>query len=237
MIGTEFNLPFVDMDKYIDTEKFLELSEEICRGIAKSSIHYSNPGNRTYPLENGCDLQLPWDAEIENADLIKGMNDVEKRIFLKYYKNVLYTTTGIFIKKHKGYLNKHLDSHSELTENAKHFPNFLKYIDELPFEQTGRIFIFLQDHFMPLVEHRDSMNDNYTGELTDFLWFTIDKNSMNFFIRDNNNKKHYVSSTCAWFNENDRHGSDGVPSATFCIRIDGVFKKDFKEKVLNDLNE
>jgi len=235
MIGVEHNIPYVDMDRYIDTERFLSLSEEICKGISKSALHYSNPGNRTYPLENGCELETPWTAEQEYADIIKGMNDYEKRVFLKYYKKVLYSTSGVFIKKHKGYLNKHLDEYSELTENAKYFPKFLEYVNDLPFEQTGRIFIFLQDHFMPLVEHRDSMNDDYTGELTDFLWFTIDRNAMKFFIRDDNMNKHYVKSTCAWFNENNRHGSDGVDAATFCIRIDGVFNKEFKQQVLNDL--
>jgi len=235
MIGVDYNIPYVNMDKYIDIEKFLSLTEEICKGISKSSFHYSSSGSRTYGLEHYPNTKMPYDSEIEYKDLVKGMNDNEKRLFLKYYKKVWYGTSGLFIRKHQNYLYKHLAEYSEYTENANHFPNFIKYIEnDLPFEQIGRVFIFLQDHMMPLAEHRDSMSDDYSDELTDFLWFTIDSNAMKFFIRDNTLNKHYVDGTCVWFNENDRHGSDGVVDATFCIRVDGVFNAEFKEKVLHN---
>lgn len=236
MIGVDYNLPFVDMDKYIDIDKFLSMSEEICRGISKSNFSFASSGSRTYGLENYPDVQMPYDSEIKYKDLTKDLKENERRIFLKYYKKVWFGTSGLFIKKNKGYLNKHLAKFSEYTENAEHFPNFINYIEnDLPFEQIGRVFIFLQDHLAPLAEHRDSMDNNYKNELTDFLWFTIDKNSMKFWIRDNNDQKHYINSTCAWFNENDRHGSDGVVDATFCIRVDGVFKPEFKTMILNEL--
>lgn len=236
MIGVDYDLPYVNMDNYIDVDEFLSLSKEICVGLSKSEMFYPSPGSRTKGVEGFPDMEMPYEGEQKYKEITKGMNEKEKRLFLKFYKKVFYGTTGVFIKKHNGYHNKHLASHSDYTENAKHFPNFVRYIEDvLPFEQVGRVFVFVQDHFCPLVEHRDSMDDDYKGELTDFLWFTIDNNAMNFWVRDNNNEKHLIKSTCAWFNENDSHGSDPVPSATFCIRIDGVFKEDFKNKVLSEI--
>lgn len=238
MIGLEFNRPYVNMEPYIDIEKFLSLTEEICMGIAKSELHYPNPGNRAIPDERYPDMLLPYESEIKWADKLKNLSTSEKRRFLKWYKKVYYSSSGVFIKQHNGYLNKHLDEYSEWTENAKHFPNFIKFIEEdLPFDQTGRIFIFCQDNFAHLTEHRDSMNDEYDNELTDFLWLTVDNNAMRFYIRDNNNEKIYIESNCAWFNENDRHGSDGVPDPTFCIRIDGVFTPEFRETVMRDITK
>lgn len=229
-----YNKPYIDMDPYVDTETFLNCTEEICKGLSKSEMFYASSGSRTYGLEDFPEIQMPYESEIKYKELTKGMDVNEKRLFLKFYKKVFYGTKGVFIKQHDNYNFKHLSSHSKYTENSKYFPQFIKYIESLPFEEIGRVFIFVQEHFMPLAEHRDSMNDDYTDELTDFLWFTFDKNEMRFWIRDEDNKKHYVESTCAWFNENDRHGSDGVPNATICIRVDGVFKPDFKEKVLQN---
>lgn len=239
MIGLRYNIPYIDMEPYIDMQQFLDLKQEICLGIARSTVHYSNPGNRTFANDRYPEQLLPYESETRWKELTKDLSVTERRKFLKWYKKVYYSTNGIFIKQHEGYLNKHLEEYSKWTENAVHFPKFIEYIENnLPFEQTGRIFIFCQDNFAHLTEHRDSMNDDYDNHLTDFLWFTIDKNAMRFYIRDEkNNKKHYVESNCAWFDENDRHGSDGVQDPTFCIRIDGVFNASFKQKIINDIKQ
>ena len=228
MIGLKYNLPYINMDEYIDTDSFLNLSSHICEGISKSEYHICDPGSRTEGIEGYPDLLHPHEAEkyIE----AKGNNIFQKRMYLKYMHKVIYPVQGIYIRKQNNYHNKHLTKECNNTNNAKHFSKLLDYIYTLPFVEVGRVFIFLQEHFAPLTKHRDSMDEDYNNNVTDFLWFTIDKNAMRFYIEGD--KKHYINSTCAWFNENDLHGSDGVPEATFCLRIDGVFDAEFKNRII-----
>ena len=237
MIGVNYGVPYVNMDPYIDVEKFLSLAPEICAGIEQSEQHLCNPGSRTVGIENYPDLLHPYEAEKLYADEVAGMSDIEKRSYLKYYRKVCYPVAGVYIKRQQNYLKKHLAEYSEYTANAQFYPKFIEYVEnDLPFSEVGRIFIFCQDHFAPLTEHRDSMNDEYDNELTDFLWLTIDQNQMQFYLRDLEQNKIFIEGcTSAWFNENDQHGSPGVADATFCIRIDGVFKPGIREQVQQNL--
>ena len=75
------------------------------------------------------------------------------------------------------------------------------------------------------------MPGEFNPDVGEFLWWTIDSNAMKFFIREEDGTKKYPTSTCLWWNEHDLHGSDGVPEATFCLRVDGVFTDDFRNKI------
>ena len=222
------SLTYKNLDNIIDIDSFLRLDEEICMGIAKSDPHICDPGSRVIKLDP--DLVYPYEVEPLWKDELKHLTTYQKRTFLKYYRKVHYAVGGIFLRTHKGYKNKHLSQGAEWTDNAIHFPQLVEYIKTLPFTEIGRVFFFTLDHFSILTEHRDSMYDGLDDNVSEFLWFTIDKNAMRFYIKDDNNVKHYVESTCAWFNDNDRHSSDGVMDATFCLRIDGVFTEEFREK-------
>jgi len=229
MIGSKFNKMWLNLDDLVDTKSFVDLSEEICLGIAQSQPHICDPGSRVTKLKNS--MKYPFEIEPKWKDKLKEMSLYEKRTFLKYYEKVHYSVSGVFLRQHTGYINKHLSEGAQWTENSKYFPNLVNYINTLPFNEFGRVFIFTLDQFSILTEHRDSMYDGLRDDICEFLWFTIDNNAMRFYIKDDNDQKHYIKSTCAWFNENDRHSSDGVTDATFCLRIDGVFTKKFREQI------
>lgn len=232
MIGSYTKNIWTDLDDIVDTKTFLSLSEEICMGIAKSSTtqpHICDPGSRVVKLKP--EMIYPFEIEPKWKDKLDDLTPYEKRIFLKYYEKAHYSVGGVFLKFHNGYMNKDRDEGAVWTPNAQHFPNLVKYLHTLPFTEFGRVFIFTLDHYSVLTEHRDSMYDGLRDDVPEFLWFTIDKNAMRFYIKDNDDQKHYIESTCAWFNDNDRHSSDGVIDATFCLRIDGIFTDEFREKV------
>tara|TARA_B100001778_G_scaffold148624_1_gene122248 strand:- start:13818 stop:14546 length:729 start_codon:yes stop_codon:yes gene_type:complete len=233
MIGLDYSIPFLDLDDIVDTESFLKLDKEIAMGLAKSYLHICDPGPRVYKLQN--DLIYPYEEEYKHKKEVEGLTTYERRTFLKYWKDIHYSVSGVFLKKHKGYLNKDSGEGAEWTNNAKFFPELIKYINTLPFINFGRVFFFTLDHFSILTEHRDGMYDGERNDVCEFLWFTIDKNKMRFHLVDEQENgikvKHYPESTCTWFNDQDRHTSDGIPQASYCLRIDGVFTNEFREKI------
>ena len=233
MIGLDYNKPLVNLDDLVDIDGFLKLKKEIAMGIAKSYPHICDPGPHVYKLQD--DLIYPFEKESEYADDVQGLTTYEKRTFLKYYADIHYSVSGVFLRQHSGYINKDSGVGAEWTDNAKHFPQLVEYINKLPFKEFGRVFFFTLDHFSILTEHRDGMYDGERDDICEFLWFTIDNNKMRFHLveeqEDGTKVKHYPEGTCVWFNDRDRHTSDGVPQATYCFRIDGVFTDEFREKV------
>ena len=222
---------YKNLDSYIDTKKFLSFSREICLGISQSERGLCNPGSRTIGIEGYPNLKHPFESEPkfleQDSKYVKSLTTTQYRDYFKYYYKVHYPVESIFLKTSNGYKNKHTSVGAKYTNNAKYFPSLMKWIEEeTPFKEVGKIQFFILNSFAKLTSHRDSMDFDYTNKPSDMLWFTIDKNAMSFWIK-NENKKYYPDCTCAWFNENLEHGSDGVPDATFCFRIDGTFKEDW----------
>lgn len=222
---------FINLDEYVDIDNFISLGREICIGISKSSKAVCNPGSRTIGIEGYPNLKHPFESEPklikQDLEYIKDLTTTQYRNYFKYYYKIHYPIEGVFLKTPNGYLNKHTSVGAKYTSNAKYFPNLLSWIEEeSPFQEVGRIQFFIVNSFAKLTAHRDSMDFNFANKPSDMLWLTIDKNAMRFWIKDKD-KKYYPDCTCAWFDENQEHGSDGVPDATFCLRLDGTFKKEW----------
>lgn len=222
---------FINLDEYVDIDSFISsAAREMCIGISKGRKGLCHPGSRATGIEGYPDLKHPYEFENffkeQDSDYLKDLDHDQIREYIKYYYKIHYPVENLHIKIPKTYHTRHTELGSKYTENAKHFPNLIDWIEnKSPFKEVSRIQLFILNSFAKLTAHRDSIDDDYTNK-PDMLWFSIDKNAMRFWIKDGD-KKYYPDCTCAWFDENQEHGSDGVADATFCLRLDGTFRKDW----------
>ena len=226
MIGNNW---IVNLEPYFDVEEIKQLDYEVCMGIALSEHHLPTPGVKPIGLE------YPPSAiehKYKHSKLWKELNTYQRRMFLRVYERACLPVRAIYVRKQNHYRNKHLEAHSEWTDNAVHFPKLIEFIKKAPFKEFGRIEMFVCDANNGVPEHIDAMDDDDPNRPPgDFLWFTPRGNDKMFYVYDDKGNKHYASHI-SWFNERDPHGSDPVPYSTYSIRVDGVFTDEFKKKCL-----
>jgi hypothetical protein len=137
---------------------------------------------------------------------------------------------AVYLVGTDSYFTKHIQSHAVPTQNAKHFASLTGFIKTLPFVETGRVVIFLSNANMTGAIHRD-LAPSADVAPDEFIWMRTRTNK-GFFVQDSeSNEKYYVNSYAAWFNTTDYHGTDAAETASFSIRVDGVFTDEFRAKI------
>jgi hypothetical protein len=225
MLGNKW---MINLDDQFDVDQIKSLDKELCIGIAKSNHHLPTPGVKPLYIDSPTIIE----KEYINSGEISDLTQYERRMFLRLYEKQPFNVRSVYVKQQTHYNLKHLDSESDWTENAKHFPELIKFINTLPFEQYGRIEIFVADANNRVPIHIDAMSDSdITSDPGDFLWISTRGNDKKFHVIGDDGKKHYAS-YISWFNERDPHGSDPVPFAAYSIRIDGIFLPGVRDKWL-----
>jgi len=112
---------------------------------------------------------------------------------------------------------------------AEEFSLLMEFISTLPFTTTGRMLIMYDDAPREVPAHRDHVE---TGILHDFIWFRTNLKKPFYVLNYLTGEKQYIETYSAWFDTvNQFHGSDACDGLTFSIRVDGVFTKEFKERI------
>ena len=219
----------INLEPFVNVKEIQELDYELCRGFALSEFHLPTPGIRPIGLDySPSEIERKWKGREE----VKDMTDFQRRLFLSVYERAAFPGRAVMIKKQDHYRNKHLDAHCEFTDNARHFPKLLKFIDDFPFKEYGRIELFVGYPNCVVPTHTDVMNEEDEHEVTcDFFWLSARGNDKKFYVLDKDNNKHYATHL-SWFDEKDPHGSDPLPYSTLSVRVDGVFEKEFRKKCL-----
>lgn len=220
----------INLDNVLDVEQLKSLDYEICMGIALSEHHLPTPGVAPIGLEYP---PGKLEKKYKDTEVWDVLSDYQRRMFIRVYERACLPVRAVYVKKQNDYSTKHLSNECEWHENAKFFPGLIKFIQQLPFKEFGRIEILVSDANNEVPTHRDVMNlEDFDKSTTDFLWLSPRGNDKKFYVSDDNNNKHYTSHI-SWFNETDKHGSDSVPYSTYSIRVDGIFTDEFKEKCLS----
>jgi hypothetical protein len=232
--------PFIDCQQYVDVDGIKQLEKEICYGLAKSQWQAGvyGPGILDEEFRKSFislsfkyqKTQLSGDEQREFLSL----NRNQQSKFFKLYEKMYSASHVIYIrdfkdKSIKSYEDKAKTDSTFLTDDSKYFPNLLKWIEKLPFEEIGRIIFFIHEHDCELLIHRDGVN--YKPHKNEFLWInpTIDKE---FFIWDEiTQTKHVVTSPVAFFNDMDMHGGGRPKYMTWSLRVDGKFTSEFKKLI------
>ncbi len=242
-------LPMVNMDQFIDHSQDDALHIECCKGLALSNDYKMGmiyggvpPEEKTRFNGNDC-----WSEMLDNLDQYdptgvhrQAILDIEATVpegeqqyaIYKYayfamgaiipWYFALYLKRGDFFKKTS-------DVGSTLTDEAKHFPNVMRYIDSLPFKSVGRVLLFTTYPNAGVVMHRDSTMTQHSdhninlffsaGGRPSFVWDEIKK------------EKVYLdpSARSYFFNNRDYHGVDAEPVFRYTVRVDGTFTDELCE--------
>jgi hypothetical protein len=110
------------------------------------------------------------------------------------------------------------------------FPKTIAFASSLPFSEIGRCNVMgLEAHDYGTV-HRDG--DPAEQEAPDqFITFCPARNKKLFLWDESEKKKVAVEARAFWFNDFDFHGVDEDPFFRYSIRVDGVFRPEFLERV------
>jgi hypothetical protein len=112
------------------------------------------------------------------------------------------------------------------------FPKTVAFAKSLPFEAIGRCNVMgleANDHG---TVHRDGEPYDDPTQLPDhFVTFCPAGNKRLFLWDEREKKKTLVTGRAYWFNDHDYHGVDADPFFRYSVRVDGVFKREFLERL------
>jgi hypothetical protein len=130
------------------------------------------------------------------------------------------------LRETPGYSSKHLAEVANWLPWAKGFSATRAFVETLPFQQYGRIAIFVNEPNRSGVLHRDTTTICKPHD-TDFLWFNISQKPFWVMPDTSTEERVYIAPRVAYFDSYDLHGSDATPTWSFSLRVDGVFLPEF----------
>jgi len=114
------------------------------------------------------------------------------------------------------------------------FPKTIEFVQSLPFQQIGRCNIMGLQSFDHGTVHRDGEPDEQ-DEPDHFITFVPGGDKRLFLWDPVARREVFVDKRVYWFNDFDYHGVESAPHFRYSIRVDGIFKDDFLEKLQNDV--
>ena len=230
------NKPFIDAAPFLPMDELESMEREICFGIAKSKIEAGiyGPGVKNEEkYKSMLGLMQQYSNTQEGKDIISSLSLDQLSTFFKLYEGMYSASSVVYIrdlKNKSNYAKKALEDATYYTENSQNFPTLLNWIKEkLPFEEIGRIIFFIHEHNCELLLHRDG--PGYISHRNEFLWLNPCKKKTFYIHDEKTGERHYVNTGAAFFNDLDEHGGDANTSMTWSLRIDGIFKKEFRQQL------
>ena len=252
------NVPYYDMEQYLDMAEFERLQPEIIRGFAEAREFakegtWMEPGftfeNMSYqvswkPIYQAMQefITLPDDDPIkqQGIELYKDFKNYSQRNkftrFLKMAMGAYDPYIYYFLWEEGSWDDR--TAPRKLTEEAQHFPNVVKWIEQLQgtvFEHIGRVIFFHCEHDGIPFEHRDldaktGLNVEYPHR-NEFIHIRPNTKKA-FYLWDPEVKnKTYLNTRAAWWNDQDWHGGERIMEQSYSLRIDGKFTEAFRKKL------
>jgi len=239
----ESGVPFIEMDKYIDTSEFPSIWEEI--SINKSLLKPHTKGiivNGVVPKEhnNGfksIDSMLLNPEKYIDFDYYDSIKDLQTLSTIKtyFYKqfNMPEAWHGVcHMRNFTNYASRNLPT--SWMPHAKNFPKLVKFVESLPFKILGYAVFFISNgnNKDAAFIHRDTYHRSHNK--SNFINIMFDQKPRPFFTYDPLLKeKVYVDKNCSmyYFNECDLHGVNPEPEPRYMLRVEGVFEDWFGEKI------
>lgn len=241
--------PIISMDQYIDHSQDEQLHIECCKGLAvcndyKMGMVYGGLPPEEVAKFNGNDCWSEILYNIEQNDptgihrqALKEVADMspgqEQQAMYKYAYFAMGAVIPWFFAcylKRNNFSSKTHDV-GEWTENAKHFPNVIKYLDTLPFKSIGRVLFFTTYPRAGVAIHRDSIVAEHKDHNINLFFSSGGRPS---FIWDEKLKeKIYLEKDARsyFFNNRDYHGVDPEPVFRYTLRVDGTFTDELCQKL------
>lgn len=235
--------PYIDLTDHIDLPSFDALLPEIYRGFATGrhllvdgfqiiKPNSGRPGNWKPLYQAYIELnELPDNNIIKQG--AQGLDHNQLTTYLKYALNGYdaYSAYRLF---------EDCKDEIVLKEIASHFPNLIKWIENLKtlgiFARIeGAGFFMLEGGGIPF-EHCDPAKPgvDVTNDfnIPEFIHIKPDLDRPFYLFDPETDERFYINSRVTWWNERDWHGGDPVLKPTFAFRVDGVFTDEFREKIV-----
>lgn len=225
MINNQF---YINLESYVDLEKFDSLHYKICRGFAKSR-HLAAIGNLEDKMENIfvdpaythlCQVyndfkKLPESSAVKQAS--RGLDTNELAVFLKYSLQGYDLYNTYYIQPLREY-----------------FPEIYQWVANL---RTIGIFSNITEARFLALDSGGIAFEHYhddSGSLCEFIHIRP-KSSRPFYLKERrDSEKVYIEPRVVWFDDRMIHGGDPIMAPTYTLRVDGTFTDTFRKKILND---
>lgn len=240
--------PIISMDRYINHDHDLDLHIESCKGLALCEDFKMGMVFGALPPEEvkRFDNHDCWSEVLHNLEKYdptgvhsRALEDLAERSSnpqQAMYKYAYYAMGAVipwffacYLKKNE--FNKKTKDVGEWTENAKYFPNVIKYLDSLPFKEIGRVLFFTSYPKAGVAMHRDSIVAEHKDHNINLFFESGWRPS---FIWDEKRKeKVYLEKGARsyFFNNRDYHGVDPEPVFRYTLRVDGTFTDELCEEL------
>jgi hypothetical protein len=231
---------FIDLDPYLDIERFEAMHDELAEGIARSMQHVepvvigSKPAQFDMSLsEVEVALQEHKDTDQRLAKLIaEGASRQVLYDYVKFAHPSVALGKKILLRTYKNYHSafglKHLSRMNVDMPAYQHFEGLRKFIDDSGvFREIGRIIIFLTERHALAEPHCDYADGKSRKD--QFLWLNP-RRAKKFYVLDTEFQKHYLTGVANTFDNATWHGGDPAEFATFTIRVDGMFSRKFLDQ-------
>lgn len=236
--------PILEVPGLVSDQTVVDLDREIMQGLVKSKNCFHSVGSE---LSRGdAELSLydhsfkdcgvaeselqPWEA-----DFFASLNYIEKQKYLRMAKGAYHPwSVCLPLLTMSSWRDKmKVEGKQPTTEAKELFPKTLRWAFGLPiFESIGRICIFGIDPCQHVTCHRDF--DPAKWPLNDELLMLSPRGTKKFYVYDPIEKeKHYLSPSVRTyiFHDLNYHGADALPFFTYTVRIDGIYKDEFRDSV------
>jgi len=253
------NLPYFDLERYLDMKEFDSLQPEIIRGFSEARQYakegtWMTPGftmdDMSYkiywkPIYKAIEefLALPDNDPIKKGgiDLYKDFNNFETRNkFTRYVKMAMgaYDPYIYYFLWEEGNWNDRT-APRKVTPESKYFPNVVKWVENLInkniFDYIGRVIFFHCEAGGIPFEHRDLDIKNGLNVVkphrNEFIHIRPNTKKP-FYLWDPTNKnKIFINTRAAWWNDVDWHGGEPIMEQSYGLRIDGKFTESFRKEL------
>jgi hypothetical protein len=237
--GPQGNL-IINCDEYLDRDLTKEVYEEFLRQIhlAEHRFHHMIPFgivpsalNQQKCLDSFLINQAKYESVrelIKQTEHLGDYHQVKNQVAKQLGLNLPWRDV-IHFKKLKTFFEK--NEAAQWNDIAQYFPKLRKLVDSLPFKTIGYVMILRNNKGSKLDIHRDIFPRNHACH---HINIALDGKPRPFFIYDSfTGKRHYKEPSCIsyFFNEFDLHGADACDWASIILRIDGIFKDSFANKI------
>lgn len=234
-----YGKPYIDLDNYLNITSLESLFDEMTVGISKSFIDKGVVSCGVHPMEPELELckVLKKPENYLSSEEIRLLNSLsnlhQKAWFVSLRLPVYHPYFMVFIRRERDFWGKHFEGSCDWTDNAKFFPRTIDFVKSLPFSEVGRIMFFITSAGNRTLVHYDAGDEQarMSHSNTEFIYFRP-KNEKKLFVYDEESEtKHFVNSYASFWNDLDWHGVDPSEKGSFSMRVDGVFRDEFREKL------
>lgn len=116
------------------------------------------------------------------------------------------------------------------------FPKTIAFVRGLPFEHIGRCNVMGLEGNDHGTVHRDG-DPGVKRHVDHFITFCPAGDKRLFLWCEDERREITIDRRAYWFNDSDYHGVHAAPFFRYSVRVDGVFKSEFLEKIRTPLVE